>query len=239
MVRGAGEGATPHQAERAVKAVEIAVDPVQVIVSGLWHRPDDAWAVYLMAHGAGAGMKHAFMEDVATALGRLGVATLRYQFPYMELGRGRPDPPVVATATVRAAATRAAELAADLPLFAGGKSFGGRMTSTAAAEGLIPAVRGIAFLGFPLHLAKQPATKRAEHLERVPVPMLFLQGTKDELAEIGLIRQVAAQLGGKATLAEYPEANHAFAVPKRTGKTHQDIIVDLAMTMAKWMRAHR
>lgn len=222
-----------------MKEVEIAVDPVQVIVSGLFHRPHDAWALYLLAHGAGAGMRHVFMEDIATALGGLGVATLRYQFPYMELGRGRPDPPVVATATVQAAAARAAELAGDLPLFAGGKSFGGRMTSTAAADGLVSSLRGIAFLGFPLHPAKQPATKRAEHLERVTAPMLFLQGTKDELAEIGLIRQVVAQLGSKATLAEFAEANHAFAVPKRTGKTNRDIIGDLAMIMAKWMKAHR
>ena len=218
-------------------AVPIAVDPIQVIVSGLFERPPGARALYVLAHGAGAGMRHPFLADIAAALAARGVATLRYQFPYMELARGRPDPPVVATATVRAAVARAHELAPDLPLFAGGKSFGGRMTSTAAADQPLEAVRGIAFLGFPLHQPKSPATSRADHLARVTVPMLFLQGTRDEMAEIGLIRRVALGLGSRATVVEIEEGNHSFAVPKRTGKTLPDVIRSLADSIAEWARA--
>lgn len=218
-------------------AVPIAVDPIQVIVSGLFERPPGARALYVLAHGAGAGMRHPFLADIAAALAARGVATLRYQFPYMELARGRPDPPVVATATVRAAVARAHELAPDLPLFAGGKSFGGRMTSTAAADQPLEAVRGIAFLGFPLHQPKAPATSRADHLARVTVPMLFLQGTRDEMAEIGLIRRVALGLGSRATVVEIEEGNHSFAVPKRTGKTLPDVIRSLADSIAEWARA--
>jgi hypothetical protein len=211
--------------------VAIAVDPVQVIVSGIFDRPSDARGLYLLAHGAGAGMRHPFLADLSSALSAIGIATLRYQFPYMELARGRPDPPVVATATVRAAVEKARELAPDLTLVAGGKSFGGRMTSTAAAESPLTGVEGIVFLGFPLHQPRSPATARAEHLGRVTVPMLFLQGTRDEMAEIGLIRQVAAGLGSRASLVEVAEANHSFAVPKRTGKTSADLIRSLAASI--------
>jgi len=221
----------------ATVAVPIPVDPVQVIVSGLFERPAGARSLYVLAHGAGAGMRHPFLTDIAAALGHLGVATLRYQFPYMELSRGRPDPPVVAAATVRAAVEKARELAPDLPLFAGGKSFGGRMTSTAAAESPLPDVRGLVFLGFPLHQPKTTAVTRAEHLARVTAPMLFLQGTRDEMAEIVLMRQVAADLGPRATVIEIADGNHSFAVPKRTGKTLPDIIRSLADSIAEWTRA--
>jgi predicted alpha/beta-hydrolase family hydrolase len=163
-----------------------------------------------------------------------GVATLRYQFPYMELGRGRPDPPLVATATVRSAVEKAGELAPGLPLFAGGKSFGGRMTSTAASESGLQPVAGLIFLGFPLHYPKVPAVTRADHLAAVPQPMLFLQGTKDEMADIGLLRQVVAGLGPRATLVEIAGGNHSFAVPKRAGKSPAEVIAALADSIAEW-----
>jgi uncharacterized protein len=215
--------------------VPIAVDPIQVIVSGLFERPLGARALLVLGHGAGAGMRHPFMADIAAALAGRQVATLRYQFPYMELARGRPDPPVVATATVRAAVDKARELAADLPLYAGGKSFGGRMTSTAAALSPLAGVHGLAFLGFPLHQPKAPAIHRAEHLAGVTVPMLFLQGTRDEMAEIELVREVVASLGPRATIAEIAEGSHSFAVPKRTGLTQYDVIAWLADTIAGWI----
>ncbi len=192
-------------------------------------------AGYVLAHGAGAGMRHPFMADVAAALAAAGVTTLRYQFPFMEAGGHRPDSPAVAVATVRAAVDRARHLLPGLPLVAGGKSFGGRMTSTAAAESALEGVRGLVFLGFPLHPPKRPATTRGDHLDRVTVPMLFLQGTRDDLAEVGLIRSVGARLGGRATLHEIAEANHAFAVPKRTGRTAADVIAELAATTAEWI----
>lgn len=218
-------------------SVAIPVDPVQVMVSGLFQRPDHATALYVLAHGAGAGMRHPFMADIADALARHRIATLRYQFPYMEAGSGRPDSPNVAVATVQSAVLSAYDLAPDLPLIAGGKSFGGRMSSTAASRMQLAGVRGLAFLGFPLHPPKRPSITRAEHLDQVSVPMLFLQGTRDDLADLALIRQVVERLGSLATLNIIDEANHAFEVPKRTGLTRADVIDRLAAAVAEWSRS--
>ena len=169
-------------------------------VSALLIRPADARALYLFAHGAGAGMTHRSMESNAQGLAERGIATLRYQFPYMEKGSKRVDPPKVAHAAVRAAAAEAVKLAPDLPLFAGGRSFGGRMTSQAQADSPLPGVRGLAFIGFPLHPAGKPGIERAEHLSRVSVPMLFVSGERDALGELDLLRPVVARLGDRATL---------------------------------------
>lgn len=205
-------------------------------VSGLLLDADEPVAMLALAHGAGAGMRHSFMEALAQALARSGVSTLRYQFPYMDRGGGRPDSPTVAAGTVRDAAAAAAGLRPGLPLFVGGKSFGGRMSSTAAADAPLAGVRGIVFFGFPLHPSKQPATRRADHLARVEVPMLFLQGTRDLLADADLMRKVVAGLGSGATLHEIDEADHAFAVPKRTGRSAGDVVEELAGTAAGWMK---
>ncbi len=215
----------------------LLVDTAPTPVSALLLEADRPVAAMILAHGAGAGMRHPFMSDIATALAGAGVTTLRYQFPYMEAGAHRPDSPAVAVATVRAAAALARERLPGLPLFAGGKSFGGRMTSTAAAQSPLEGIRGLVFLGFPLHPPKRPAIARGEHLDQVTVPMLFLQGTRDDLADLTLIRGVGGRLGSRATLHEVVEANHAFAVPKRTGRTNADIIVELAETTAHWIRA--
>jgi len=219
-----------------------AAEPVRIetphgAVSGLWLDPPGADCVYVLAHGAGAGMTHSFMAAMALAFAEAGVATLRYQFPYMEARAGRPDSPAAATAAVRAATGTAERLAGARPLFAGGKSFGGRMTSTAQADAPLAGVSGIVFLCFPLHPAKRPATSRAQHLGQVRIPMLFLQGTRDELAETDLMRGVVAGLSQTATLHEIDGADHAFAVLKRTGRTNQEIIVELARVASNWMRS--
>jgi uncharacterized protein len=205
-------------------------------VSALLLRPDDAWAVYVLAHGAGAGMRHRFMEDIAGALAARGIATLRYQFPYVERGSRRPDPPGVLEATVRAAIARALELEPALPLVAGGKSMGGRMTSGAMAHHSLDGVRGLVFLGFPLHPAKQPGVTRGEHLARVPVPMLFLQGTRDALAELGLITGLCEGLGPRATLRVVDSADHSFSVLKRSGRTDAQVLEELAGAISDWLR---
>ena len=181
-------------------------------VSAILMRPPDARVVYALAHGAGAGMRHRFMEGIAGALAARGVATLRYQFPYTEAHGRRPDPPEVAEATVRAATAAARAHAPDLPLVAGGKSFGGRMTSNAQARQPLTGVSGLVFLGFPLHPPKQPGERRAEHLQRVQLPMLFLQGTRDELAHLDLMRPVCDRLGERATLHVVEAADHGFEV---------------------------
>ena len=224
-------------------AVAVAASEVQILVgdgagavSGLLVRPPDAWAGYVLAHGAGAGMRHRFMEAVARSFGERGVATLRYQFPYVEAGGRRPDPPALLEATVRAAVANARELMPDLPLFAGGKSMGGRMTSNASATAPLGSVLGIVFLGFPLHPPKRPATGRAEHLRRVRVPMLFLQGTRDDLADLELVRAVCGDLGDAATLHVVEGADHAFAVLKRSGRTGGEVLEELTGTAAEWMR---
>jgi predicted alpha/beta-hydrolase family hydrolase len=181
-------------------------------VSGLLLRPDRAKALYLFAHGAGAGMTHRSMQSCAEGLAERGIATLRYQFPYMEKGSRRPDPPRIAHAAVRAAAAEAGRLAGGLPLFAGGRSFGGRMTSQAQADAPLAGVRGLAFLGFPLHPAGKPGIERAEHLAKVEVPMLFMSGDRDALAEIELLRSVVEELGDRATLHVVAGADHSFRV---------------------------
>jgi len=205
-------------------------------VSALLQRPRQAELLYVLGHGAGAGMRHPFLQAVADALGAVGVATFRYQFPYMEEGRRSPDPPHVAEATVRSAVMAAVRAAPELPLIAGGKSFGGRMTSSAAAKRPLPGVRGLAFLGFPLHPPNRPADTRAAHLSDLQLPMLFLQGTRDDLADLGLIRGVCQRLGARATLHVVDEADHSFHVPKRSGRSAEDVVLALARTLAAWAR---
>jgi len=182
-------------------------------------------------------MRHRFMEAVAEALGEEGIATLRYQFPYTESGGRRPDPPGVLEATVRAAVAAAGASAADLPLVAGGKSLGGRMTSGAAARRPLPGVLGLVFLGFPLHPAGQPGDRRADHLDQVGLPMLFLQGTRDALAEPDLIARVCRRLGPRATLHFAEGGDHSFAVLKRSGRSEAEVLAELARTTAEWCRA--
>ena len=204
-------------------------------VSGLFERPADARALYLMAHGAGAGMRHAFLSDVSTALAARGIATLRYQFPYMERGARRPDAPAVCHAAVRAAVDWAGEHECTLPLIAGGKSFGGRMTSQAQALSPLPGVRGLAFLGFPLHPANKPALTRADHLAAVRIPMLFLQGTRDALADPALIRQAVANFGSGARLAAIEGADHSFHVLARSGRNDTGVLREIADALAEWI----
>ncbi len=203
-------------------------------VSGILHRPRDAGLLYVFAHGAGAGMRHPFMERMSVELASRGVATLRYQFPYKEAGKRRPDYPSVLKLTVQSAIGEAQRLAPDLQLIAGGKSLGGRMTSAAASEGRLTAVRGVAFLGFPLHPPSDPGIERAEHLHRVRIPMLFLQGTRDAFARLDLIRTVVADLGSDSTIHIVDEGDHSFNVPKRSGRTHDEVLRELAETIRDW-----
>ena len=212
----------------------IEIDP-QTSVAALWQRPADANAACVLAHGAGAGMTHAFMAATAEGLAQRGVASLRYQFAYMQRGSKRPDAPALAHAAVRAAASKAHALAGELPLYAGGKSFGGRMTSQAQAAMPLAGVRGIFFIGFPLHPAGRPADARAAHLAEVALPMLFLQGTRDELAELTLLRPVVEQLGERARLEVLEHADHAFHVPARSGGSDARTLADLLDRLAAWM----
>jgi predicted alpha/beta-hydrolase family hydrolase len=205
-------------------------------VSARLELPAGARACYVLAHGAGAGMEHPFMSAAARELGALGIATLRYQFPYMERRSRRPDPPALCHATVRAAVAQAARLAPALPLFAGGRSFGGRMSSQAQALDPLPAVRGLAFLGFPLHPAGKPGDSRAQHLADVRIPMLFVQGTRDALAERGLLDALMVRLGGRASLSLIEDADHSFHVPARTGKDSQ-VRSELLRAVARWMES--
>ena len=213
--------------------VTIAVDDARS-VSGLFLAPARARACYVFAHGAGAGMAHPFMERVASELGERGIATLRYQFPYMEQGGKRPDPPKLAHAAVRAAVAAAARLAPALPLIAGGKSFGGRMTSQAQAASPLPGVRGLVFFGFPLHPAGKPSDQRAEHLSDVQMPMLFLQGTRDALADLALLAPLAERLGDRVTLRLLEDADHSFHVPARTGRKDADVRSEMLDAFADW-----
>ena len=204
-------------------------------VSGLLMRPPGARWLYVLAHGAGAGMRHPFLEAIAQRLAERDIATLRYQFPYMEQRARRPDPPALAAAAVRAAVMEAARAAPGVPLVAGGKSFGGRMTSTAQASEPLPAVRGLVFLGFPLHPPGRLGNERAEHLARVQVPMLFLQGTRDDFADLKLLRPVVKRLGTRATLHLVDGGDHSFRVLKRSGRTDVDVMGELVGAIVEWM----
>jgi hypothetical protein len=203
-------------------------------VSGLLIAPKGATALYVLAHGAGAGMTHPLLATLAALLAERATGTLRYQFPYMEKGSRRPDPPKVAEAAVRAAVGEAARLAPGLPLFAGGKSFGGRMTSQAEAYGAL-GVKGLAFVGFPLHPPGAPADTRGEHLADVRVPMLFLQGTRDEFAGLELLQPLVKRLGKRATLHLVQDADHSFRVPAKAGRKPAEIMAELADALAAWM----
>jgi uncharacterized protein len=203
-------------------------------VSSILLRPADARWLLILGHGAGAGMRHPFMSALSRELAAEKIATFRYQFPYMENRRKAPDRPPTLTATVAAATQAAHSAAPELPLLAGGKSMGGRMTSTAASENLIPEVRGLVFFGFPLHPPKQPATKRGDHLAKVTQPMLFLQGTRDDLADLKLLKPICKMLGDRATLDVIEGADHSFHVLKSSGKSDSKILCELAHTTADW-----
>ncbi len=217
-----------------LRSLTIAVDGFGAI-SALLLAPSQMRACFVFAHGAGAGMTHGFMTGVAESLAAHGVATLRFQFPYMEKGSKRPDSPALAQAAVRAAVAEAARLYPDLPLIAGGKSFGGRMTSQAQSVRPLPRVAGLAFFGFPLHPAGKPSVSRAEHLDAIAVPMLFLQGTRDKLADIALLEPVVRRLGPLATLHAIDQADHGFHVPARSGRNDQAVITELTAAFAAWL----
>ena len=221
-------------APTAAEPVAIAIDGGQR-VSGLLQAPRDARACYVLAHGAGAGMSHPFLAAVANDLAARGIASLRYQFPYMEQGSKRPDTPKVAQATVRAAVAEAARRLPGLALIAGGKSFGGRMTSQAQAASPLPGVRGLAFLGFPLHAAGKPSDDRARHLFDVEVPMLFLQGTRDQLADFALMQALSKKLGSRAALAPFEDADHSFHVPARSGRKDAEVRAAMVDALAGWI----
>ncbi|HVS16363.1 MAG TPA: alpha/beta family hydrolase [Thermoanaerobaculia bacterium] len=205
-------------------------------VPALLLSPPNAWALLVLAHGAGAGMRHRGLETPARALAARGVATLRYEFPYLAVGGRRPDPPPRLHATVRAAVAEAARLAPELPRFAGGRSMGGRMTSQADAKRPLDGVAGLVFLAFPLHPPKRPATERAEHLREVEKPMLFLNGTRDALADLELLRGVCADLGPRATLHVVAGGDHSFAVLRRSGRSAAEVDAEIADAAVAWMR---
>ena len=229
--RSPGRSQEPGTSARSV-AIAVSAD---VSVSGLFEGQSGSRACYVLAHGAGAGMRHPFLASAAEGLNGRGIASLRYQFPYMERGSKRPDPPKLAQAAVRAAVTEAGNLSPGLPLFGGGKSFGGRMTSQAQAEAPLPGVRGLIFLGFPLHRPGEPSDERAQHLFKVKVPMLFVQGERDEFAQFDLLQSVIKQLGARATLRSIPEADHSFHVPARTGRKAPEVLAELLDAVAAWI----
>jgi predicted alpha/beta-hydrolase family hydrolase len=234
----------PHRLSPEELNVDVRAEPIRIevdaqgAVSGLLVAPPKPRAAYVLAHGAGAGMEHAFMRATAEGLFARGVGTVRFQFPYMERGSKRPDVPAVAQAAIRAAVAHAARLLPGVPLFAGGKSFGGRMTSQAQAAAPLEGVRGLAFLGFPLHAAGQPGDARARHLEEVEVPMLFLQGTRDALADAALMRALAGRLGKRATLTFLEDADHSFHVPASSGRTDAQVLAGALDTLAQWILSH-
>jgi predicted alpha/beta-hydrolase family hydrolase len=217
--------------------VNIAIDR-DLSVSGLWLKPASSRACLVLAHGAGAGMEHKSMTELADGLAERAIATLRYQFPFMQRGLRRPDAPAIAHAAVRAAVTQAARLAGEIPLFAGGRSFGGRMTSQAQALAALPLVRGLVFFAFPLHPPGKPSITRAEHLLSVTIPMLFLQGTKDTLAAFDLLQAVLSKLGPRAALVLAQDADHAFHAAAKIGRNDADTLAWLLDATAAWMAEH-
>ncbi|MDI3561309.1 alpha/beta family hydrolase [Bradyrhizobium sp. Arg816] len=222
----------------ATKTQELKLDIERIgTVSAILTQPAKARACYVLAHGAGAGMRHASMDKIADGLADRGIATFRFNFPYMENKQGRPDQPAVAHATIRAAVEDASRLCPGLKLVAGGKSFGGRMTSQTQSKAPLPHVKGLAFLGFPLHADKKPSTERAEHLAHVEIPMLFLQGTRDGLADLGLLKPVIDALGPKATLHEVAGGDHSFAVLKKSGRTNEEALTEVLDTLTAWIDA--
>ncbi len=221
-------------ADLSAKSLEFPVAGTSARVSGLLLRPPQARFGFVLAHGAGAGMQHPFLETLAQRLAAEGIATFRYQFPYMEEGRRRPDPPHLLQATVRSAVATAAQRLADLPLTAGGKSLGGRMTSGAAAGQPLPSVRGLIFLGFPLHAPGRPGDQRAAHLQTVGLPMLFLQGTRDALARLDLVEVVCQRLGPLATLHVVEGGDHSFKVLKRSGRSADEVLDELVGAISRW-----
>ena len=216
------------------RPVTITIDDARS-VSGLLQVPKNAHICYVLAHGAGAGMSHPFMAAIANGLVARGMATLRYQFPYMEQGAKRPDVPKLAQATVRAAVAEAARLVAELGLVTGGKSFGGRMTSLAQAASPLPGVRGLVFLGFPLHPPGRPSDERAKHLFEVKIPMLFLQGSHDALADTKLLQALIKRLGTRATLKLFQDADHSFHVPVRAGRQDSEVRAEMLDTVVGWI----
>lgn len=219
------------------KEITIQLDG-DATVSGLWLAPPDAKAVYVFAHGAGAGMAHKAMAAIATGLAERGIATLRYNFLYMERGSKRPDAPALAHQVVRAAVDEASRLAPKLSLFAGGKSFGGRMTSQAQALEALPNVRGLIFFAFPLHPAGKPGDDRATHLDDVKISLLFLQGTNDALATLDLLKPVVKKLGKRATLKLYDDADHSFQVPAKTGRKDAEVLTEILDDTVTWISTH-
>jgi predicted alpha/beta-hydrolase family hydrolase len=228
--------AEPLARTRGVKSRELRFEASRSSgeVSAFLVRPRNATCLLVFAHGAGAGMRHAFMEAAAERLAERGLATLRYQFPYMEQGRRAPSPRGVLLATVRAAVDAAAKAAPGLPLLAGGKSMGGRMTSLAASDTPLPGVRGLVFFGFPLHAAGKPASERGAHLDDVRAPMLFLQGTRDSLADLSLIEPLCSSLGERATLHVVDGGDHSFHVLKRSGRTDEEVLDEIADRVSSW-----
>ncbi|MEZ2146272.1 alpha/beta family hydrolase [Bradyrhizobium sp. DN5] len=218
------------------KTTELKLDIERIgTVSAILTLPAHARACYVLAHGAGADMRHSFMEKVAAGLAERGIATFRFNFPYMEEKKGRPDQPAVAHAAIRAAVAEAARLCPGITLIAGGKSFGGRMTSQAQSKAPLPDVKGLAFLGFPLHADKKPSSERAEHLAGIAIPMLFLQGTRDGLADLSYLKPVVEKLGPKATLHQVEAGDHSFAVLKKSGRTNDEALTEVLDTLAAWI----
>lgn len=220
-----------------MKPESLAIDVGGDRISALLDRPREVRACYVLGHGAGAGMHHAFMTNVAAGLAQRGFASLRYQFPFMERGSKRPDPPKLAHAAVRAACAEAARRMPGVPLFAGGKSFGGRMTSQAQAEMPLEGVRGLVFLGFPLHAPGKPSDERGAHLTNVKAPMLFLQGSRDDLASLVLLRPLVTRLAYRASLIVLADADHSFHVPARSGRKDPEVMTELLDAAAAWMKA--
>jgi predicted alpha/beta-hydrolase family hydrolase len=218
-------------------AINIAIDGAQP-VSGLWQAAEKARACLVLAHGAGAGMVHKSMAAIADGLETRGISTLRFQFPYMERGSKRVDPPRVSHAAVRAAVAEGRKRAGKLPLFAGGKSFGGRMTSQAQSASPLEGARGLVFFGFPLHPAGSPSDERAAHLKDVKIPMLFLQGSRDALAQLDVLKPAVKRLGARATLKLFDDADHSFHVPAKTGRKDAEVLAEILGAATTWMEAH-